>query len=333
MVTTEIAAGGDEPERDESDPPHHADRMYRADPQQTQQLVDLVADQKDTRYAGQGDVFPADSRILVDRLSPHEKAGYEQLQEPEPAATWGPSASQLMALGISPTAAGDFVTREVPLGVSRETWADMRNDLFEVLASYGADDVDVRLHGSSAKFYSSDHKLMDAPNSNTGISANGPEAAFNALNPGAEHRPFDYTAAVQGGEGSDFDLNISSDVLLNRAADVWAAANRPPGWNPAVSGPPDGAYGDPIKGHGYLDKDLANAAFPELREWAKRYEDRIKAETGATREVSWSVYPRSGPVDTTATSGSSVAFSDRDWIVRRPGEDGARPPDKPNDSR
>jgi hypothetical protein len=99
-------------------------------------------------------------------------------------------------------------------------------------------------------------------------------------------------------EPSDYDINISSDLMFDRVKAVWEET-RPP---------------EPLrKDHGYAPKGLARASFPHVHEWANEW----IARTG--RDMSWALFDRYGPRDSSHL-GFFVHFHDSDWIVRPPAD-------------
>jgi hypothetical protein len=203
---------------------------------------------------------------------------------------------------------------EAPLGMTPETYAEWRGALRDALRAEGVDPdtVDVRLAGSASEGFSGPHKpgwrASDEP-----IAGNPDAQARLAewLGDDPERlgsRPFDSGYRLGVDKPSDYDVNISSDDLVARARDAWE----------------DGDHdGDFLEGsHEYVNKGVAVAAFPHVTSWAEEWGERLAPTEGEEREVSWAIFPASGPKDVSET-GFLVHFrDDHDWIINRP-TDGA----------
>ncbi|MGW0754239.1 hypothetical protein [Streptomyces sp. NPDC002587] len=207
---------------------------------------------------------------------------------------------------------------EAPLGMSPEQFKEFKSSLNDALAADGidADQVDLRLQGSSAQFFSGSHK--DFPTEED--LADQPEALSRLTEWMGDRTeserpsriPFDakYRMGVENGDGepeepSDYDVQISSDSMVEKATEVWEAAD-PAERKPEVIHPK----------YQFVDKATMREAFPELAAWAKSWE----AETG--REVAPALFGADGPPDqTNVGSGISAHFRETDWIINRPGGD------------
>jgi hypothetical protein len=206
----------------------------------------------------------------------------------------------LQFLGISRQQVEWWAKGEAPLGMTPSQYQEFRLSLLDALQREGIppNQVDIRLQGSSANFLSGPHKTMPTEADLGG----DPEAlarlkewfAGDTNRPAA--RPFDSMHKLGLDEPSDYDLNISSTRMMERAQAWWAAS---------------GGQGEvPVQGHGYLSKDVMEQAFPRLQTWADQWSQVFG------RHVSQAVFPSSGPWDTSAT-GISVHFKETDWIVHR----------------
>lgn len=210
-------------------------------------------------------------------------------------------------LGISPDQIQWLHDRDAPLGQTPEQFQEFRSSLFGALREDGvADaDVDVRLQGSSAKGFSGPHKdFLPRPGSEAREYLDSPEGQSKLADwpAGPENypanRPFDAGSKLGFDEPSDYDVQISSDAMLRKAAEVHEAAGRSPDTliNPK---------------YGFLNKETARETFPALGEWARRWEQNLG------REVNPAVFQSSGPPDN--SPGISAHFQDSDWIIR-PGD-------------
>jgi hypothetical protein len=203
-------------------------------------------------------------------------------------------------LGLNREQVDWALDRQAPLGMTPELYRGFRTSLLDTLRAEGIapEETDIRLHGSSANFFSGSHKAM-------------PTEVELADNPQAQarlrewfgddpnrplRRPFDSLHRLGLDEPSDYDLNISNDRMVEIARARWDPAQY---------------EGDFIKGHGYLNKVVVRDAFPQLDAWATSWSERLG------REVSHGVFSGSGPFDTSAT-GMSVHYRESDWIVHSP---------------
>lgn len=212
-------------------------------------------------------------------------------------------------IGRDPEEVGWWMHREAPLGMTPDLYRGWRMSLLEALVRDGVplDQVDVRLRGSGADFYSAVHKKTPTE----AELAHDPEAlarrrAWLGDDPDQPvARPFDSMHKLGLDEPSDYDLNLSSGHMFERAQQ---------GWDPAD-------YAEPLtRDHGYLNKKLVSREFPHLTTWAKEW----TARTG--RDMSFAVFDGSGPKDVSEL-GYFVHFRDSDWIVHRPDTGTAdRPP-------
>jgi hypothetical protein len=210
----------------------------------------------------------------------------------------------LQFLGISRDQVGWWSRREAPLGMTPTQYQDFRSSLLDTLRQEGIppDHVDIRLHGSSANFFSSPLKPMPAEADLAGH----PDAAARLHawlgddpNRPAQ-RPFDtmYKLGLDP-RPSDYDVNISSTHMVDQARTWWDSQAR------------TGELISPDH-HGYLDKEAVAATFPRLNEWHIHWSQELG------RDVSYAVFPSEGPWNTTMQgSGVSVHFRDTDWVIHR----------------
>jgi hypothetical protein len=211
-------------------------------------------------------------------------------------------------LGYHPRQMDWFRTGEAPLGMTPETYRDWSGSLRDALRADGIppESVDVRLLGSAARGFSGPHKMLPADDEIT--ASHPPDVAETALqrkeewlgdDPGRlRGRPFDAMNRLGLDEPSDYDTNVSSDLMVAKAREHWQA---------------DGEHLSFLRGdHEYVNKDIAREAFPNVQAWARSWTERLGG-----RDVSWAVFPGTGPKDCSA-SGHYVHFRDDDWIVFRP---------------
>ncbi len=208
-------------------------------------------------------------------------------------------------LGISNEQVDWWRTGQAPLGMTPTQYRQYTSSMLDTFKAEGLDlnGVDVRMQGSGANFFSGVHKTLAAegdPANLPGVDAKLHDW-FGDDPSRPLRRPFDshYTIGADA-EPSDFDMNFSSDAMYTRAKAVYDAR------------PGDFEYFVSPNSHGYVNKTVAEEAFPQVAEWGERWGSDLGG-----RDVSWAIFPGSGPLDTSA-SGISVHFQDNDWIVHTP---------------
>lgn len=206
-------------------------------------------------------------------------------------------------LGISPEQVEHWSNREAPLGMTPTEFRDFSSSLYDALAREGftREDLDLRLQGSSARFFSGEHKslplgedLQDNPDARARMDTWLGDDADRPL-----RRPFDSMHRLGlDDEPSDYDLQISSDAMVDACRQRWEA---------------DGSQGSLTnRKYGFVVKELFNDMFPALWEWVDEWTER----TG--RPVAPALFPSSGPPDTSA-GGVSSHFRESDWQIRPEG--------------
>ncbi|MCP9273838.1 hypothetical protein [Mycolicibacterium arenosum] len=200
-------------------------------------------------------------------------------------------------LDISPEEVEAWATRRAPLGMTPAEFTEFNESMFGALVSEGIDtnDLDVRLQGSSANFFSGEHKSLPLRSE----LADYPEAAAQMdrwLGDDTDRplrRPFDSMHRLGlDDEPSDYDLQISSDSMVDACQRHWEA---------------NGSHGDLVNPkYGFINKRVFQDLFPALWAWADDWSER----TG--RPVVPALFPSSGPPDT-SSAGVSSHFRDTDW--------------------
>ncbi|MBB5912857.1 hypothetical protein BJY24_001724 [Nocardia transvalensis] len=233
----------------------------------------------------------------------------------DPASGYVIRDRDLDFLGLNREQVEWWMSGEAVLGMDPRTYRVWRFELLEALAKDGVplDQVDIRVHGSGVNFFSSGGKKLLTEEELAGH----PEALERMrewLGDDPERptgRPFDSMYRLGLDLRSDFDLNISSGPMFERAAGKWD---------------PEKFGGSLTKDHGYLNKRLAHSEFPHLHRWAADW----GARTG--REMSLAIFDAHGPVDVRhlGVFKDSLVFSESDWIVHRPPGD-ATPPSPDHD--
>jgi hypothetical protein len=205
-------------------------------------------------------------------------------------------------LGISPEQVEHWANREAPLGMTPSEFKEFSNSLYDALAREGfsANDLDMRLQGSSARFFSGEHKALELDSDDPAVQARI-ETWFGDDENRPLRRPFDSMHQLGlDSEPSDYDVQISSDSMVDACRRQWDA---------------DGSHGDLVnRKYGFIDKRLFKNMFPTLWEWAAQWERR----TG--RPVVPALFASSGPPDTTPT-GVSSHFRESDWRLYPEGSD------------
>lgn len=199
---------------------------------------------------------------------------------------------------------------EAPLGMTPTDYQQWRSSLLDVLGREGVppDAVDVRLLGSGSEGFSGPHKPMwsQADQQIAGnLEAQSRLAQWVGDDPDRlGSRPFDSGYRLGVDEPSDYDINLSSDEMVARARELWEQRGRP---------------GDLFSGaHQYVNKEIAAEAFPGLDAWRRQWSEQLGPASGVGRDMSWAVFPSSGPKDV-SVNGFFVHFrDDYDWIVHRP---------------
>jgi hypothetical protein len=204
-------------------------------------------------------------------------------------------------LGIEPRQVQWWSERSAPLGMTPEVFAEFRSSLFDALRADGFEpsQVDMRVQGSSARFFSGEHKSLPTRDELLG----NPDAVsrMDEWLGGAEpplRRPFDSMNHLGlEMEPSDYDIQISSDAMADRARSV--AAEQFPG-RPVFH-----------EKYHFITKLIARKAFPNLVAWRKRW-----TQSPLGRDVAPAVFGGDGPPDT-SDSGPSSHFRDDDWVIKQ----------------
>ncbi|MEU2854567.1 hypothetical protein [Streptomyces syringium] len=249
----------------------------------------------------------------LDPADPFDSRIVRILDSEEPYPSWWPrddsgyaiTKRDLDFLGINPVQIKWMLTGEAPMGMTPALYQQFGSEMLEALEHDGIEpgQVDVRLKGTGADFFSGIHKTL--PREEDLVS--NPEAARRLrewLGGSENHpvrRPYDlmWRLGLES-EPSDFDLDINSTAMVRAARAHWRAhhADRYPG--------------DFMGGHGYLDKQTVTGAFPALAEWAARWEETLG------RPMSLGVFESSGPFDATVLGRTlSSHFRASDWIIHR----------------
>ncbi|MEV8534709.1 NUDIX domain-containing protein [Streptomyces sp. NPDC051211] len=210
-------------------------------------------------------------------------------------------------LGINPVQVRWMLTGEAPMGMTPELYQQFRTEMLEALQRDGIEpsDVDIRLKGTGAGFFSGIHKTVPREED---LAGSNPDAARRLQEWVGDsqdrpvRRPYDlmWRLGIES-EPSDFDLDINSTAIVRAAREHWNAHHS------------DRYPGDFMGGHGYLEKQTVMGALPALAEWANKWEETLG------RPMSLGVFESSGPFDATRLGRPlSSHFRATDWIIHRP---------------
>ncbi|GAA2463213.1 hypothetical protein [Streptomyces lavendulocolor] len=209
-------------------------------------------------------------------------------------------------LGISPVQIKWMLTGEAPMGMTPELYRRFGSEMLTALERDGIEpsQVDIRLKGTGAGFFSGIHKTLPREGELTG----SPQAVrlLREWFGDDQHRPLrrPYDAMWRLGlepEPSDFDLDINSTAIVRAARAQWRAHHS------------DRYPGDFMGGHGYLNKKAVRDTLPSLADWGSRWEAHLG------RPLSLGVFESAGPFDATKLGRAlSSHFKDTDWIIHRP---------------
>ncbi|MFB7239380.1 hypothetical protein ACFCXK_31950 [Streptomyces sp. NPDC056269] len=192
------------------------------------------------------------------------------------------------------------------MGMTPTLYQQFGTEMLEAFTRDGIDpsQVDIRLKGTGAGFFSGLHKTLPLQESLT----DRPEAArrmnewFGDSRERPVRRPYDamWRLGLES-EPSDFDLDINSTAIVRAAREHWKTTH------------PDRYPGDFMGGHGYLDKQALAGTLPALAAWSKKWEEELG------RPISLGVFESSGPFDATVLGRAlSSHFKENDWVIHRP---------------
>jgi hypothetical protein len=225
------------------------------------------------------------------------------------------TAEALDFLRVSVEAAEACRRKQRPLGMTSVQYDQFRDSLFAALARDGVRECDVRLQGSSARFFSGGHKAMPWDRHEIveqfrrgrrrlpeAFEVDAAQAAMGQVWPEGfprpHRRPFDAMHRLGLEEHpSDYDLQLSSDEIVDRAKERIVTLGIP---------------ADQLTVHSatyaFVRKDLVEDVCPMIHIWSMRQSDIL------LRNVTVAVFPSSGPPDT-GTALSSHFRAD-DWMIK-----------------
>ena len=208
--------------------------------------------------------------------------------------------------------------RKYPLGMTQKRFDLFVEELQSALNRDSVFDADVRLQGSSAHFFSGHHKLMPAGPLEIAqlIRQSGrfPVAVeieeivekIEQLWPASarpKRRPFDVTNKLRiDYQLSDYDVQISSDELVNRAVEFCESQG------PVVR---QLKWSNPQ--YDFISKDLYGRMCPTLQDWA------VRQSMTLGRPVTLAIFGAEGPPEQSGPlSMLSSHFRQTDWKLVDP---------------
>jgi len=218
-------------------------------------------------------------------------------------------------LGLTPGQVVECLDQEVPLGMTSEQFASFRKSLSRALTREGVRAADIRLQGSSARFFSGPHKQMAHRREKvyehylderrvepSSMELSRIVEALGKLWPNADRpvqRPFDsYYRFEISPVRSDYDVQISSDSAINLLADSLEAKDID--WR---------AFESQNKHYKFIRKEISEQLL-YLEAWAAEWTKELG------RSVSIALFPSTGPQPLDGVPfESSSQFKDTDWIL------------------
>jgi hypothetical protein len=220
-------------------------------------------------------------------------------------------------LRLDMTQIRDWRERTTPLGMSRIQYDGFLRGLTDALRldNVPLTDCDVRLKGSSVEFFSGAHKVLPTTRIELidlfgelrrrlpdpwEVSETLDRLTRQWLTDGRfpKRRPFDsiYRLAVAD-EPSDYDLQLSSDRVVNRCKEALVTLGVPPD---------EFRLNNPT--YNFVNKRVAEAVLPNVLRFTFHMYDALR------RQVSVAVFPSSGPPDVSEHSPElSSHFRETDW--------------------
>jgi hypothetical protein len=226
-----------------------------------------------------------------------------------------PLTPHLVFLGLTSYSLSNCHSRIRPLGMMSSEFKEFVESLKRDLRREGLDpdDIDVRLKGSSANFYSGLHKLMptdrDMLRAAFRVSRGEPEEAeldeieelIDAVWPQdnrPHRRPFDSMQRLRvDRHPSDYDIQISSNKIVERAREHLRSQEKSDDDTELFS-----------QTYDFIKKEIVHVVCPVLSQWAVLQSEHLK------RGVTLAVFTSKGPPNKVAEIGElSSHFRDTDW--------------------
>jgi len=188
------------------------------------------------------------------------------------------------------------------LGMTPEQYGDFKAGLFAALEADGIspNQVDVRLQGSSAHFFSGAHKRLanesDPDLADDSQAQDGLREWFQGDTDRPLRRPFDshHTLGLDE-DPSDYDIQISSDAMVEMSREKWEDNVMP---------------GEFIhRKYRFVDLDAVAVTFEHLTTWADEQSSKLE------REVVPALFASAGPPN--KLPDVSAHFRDTDWKIEK----------------
>lgn len=158
---------------------------------------------------------------------------YPQISDP---SGYTFTARDFQLVGLTPQQITDMQSKSVPLGVTSAQWTQLTNELSQALTDAGIPDADVRLKGSSMRFFSYDTKTKGFPQTVDELTTR--VKAYNAVSPDVDaiaaqsaqtykaagygtapqpmHSFFNALNTLRCGDPSDYDIQLVSQTLAGK---------------------------------------------------------------------------------------------------------------------
>jgi hypothetical protein len=220
-------------------------------------------------------------------------------------------------VGLSPDQVNDMLAQKVPLGMTAAQWSQATSELSQALIDSGIPDADIRLKGSSMRFFSYDTKTKGFPQTVDELKTRA--KAYNAASPDAAaiadqaaqtyqsagygtspqpvHSFFNALAKLHCGDPSDYDIQVVSQTLADKFEDyirknptepVLGDDEQSVELDPAISG----------KGGHYKWRYLQYVAKP-LWDWSQRWTGMLGTDVAVS----------------TFSPARAPTLRDTDWII------------------
>ncbi|MDL5352175.1 hypothetical protein [Microbacterium sp. zg-YB36] len=228
-------------------------------------------------------------------------------------------------LGIPIESVRAVTEGQYPLGMSADLYLRFVHGLFAALEREGVNDADVRIQGSSVRFFSGEHKAMVYSRASiyqAYLDSRGAEAPNPTLDsihetvakqwpegqPRPEARPFDvmYVLGIDGCP-SDYDVQVSSNALIKLIRKSIRE-------NFSIAEADEKDLRVSNRSYNFVEKVYVANHLLYLSAWAER------ASRDLGRSVTLALFSSSGPPDTRESTGglSSHFRDDEDWILQTP---------------
>ena len=227
------------------------------------------------------------------------------------------TVSHVEFVGLDGRGIADWRSRRAPLGMSAYQYRLFCRSLFLAARADGLKDLDARLKGSSAVFYSGRHKSLpitwsEFKNSLTQALGRQPTPSeleqlgeriqrFQSFQGQPRRCPFDSMLKLQlHNDPSDYDIQLSSKEIESRCSALHRANGR---IAPSLQDPK----------YGFLDDGLVSIVVPMILRWASIWTPVFG------RTVAVKAFGAAGPENkTTAIGELSSHFRSDDWGLQPP---------------